>query len=262
VPGQLQFDSTASRELEALYLSPLAVERRKRALALLGLHAGDAVLDIGSGPGFLAEEIAAKVGPSGRVVAIDRSPDMLALAERRCAQHPHVAFQQADAVDIPFPPATFDAAVAVQVYEYVPYMPAAIRELHRALRPGGRAVIVDIDWASLVSEAEDRPRAERVFHAWEEHLADPYLPRRLAPLLRESGLGVAAVEPYTMLSLTPEPFVAGLAKLIAGFVPGRRGVTAQDASAWLADLTATYASGNYFFSLTAYMFLAKRPAAS
>jgi arsenite methyltransferase len=54
VPGQLLFDSAASRELEALYMSPLAVERRKRASALLDLQAGDAVLDIGSGPGFLS----------------------------------------------------------------------------------------------------------------------------------------------------------------------------------------------------------------
>jgi arsenite methyltransferase len=88
------------------------------------------------------------------------------------------------------------------------------------------------------------------------------LPRRLAPLLRESGFDVSEVEPYTAIRLSPEPFVTGLAKLIAAFVPGRRGVTAEDAAAWLADLTATSSSGNYFFSLTAFLFLVKRAAAA
>jgi hypothetical protein len=103
-------------------------------------------------------------------------------------------------------------------------------------------------------------RAERIFAAWEEHLTDPYLPRRLAPLLKGCGFDVLAVEPYTAASLGPEPMPAGLAKMIAEFVPGRRGVTAEDAAAWLADLASMQASGRYFFSLTAFLFLARRRA--
>jgi arsenite methyltransferase len=81
----------------------------------------------------------------------------------------------------------------------------------------------------------------------------------LAPLLRESGFEVAKVEPYTAVSLGPEPYATGLARLIADFVPGRRGVTAEDAAEWLADLAEMSANGRYFFSLTAFFFLAKRP---
>ena len=69
------------------------------------------------------------------------------------------------------------------------------------------------------------------------------------------------VEPCTAFTLHPEPFVEGLATLISGFVPGRRGATAEDAAAWLEDLSATSSAGNYFFSLTAYLFLARRPPA-
>lgn len=241
-------------------MSPLVSARRQRVLALLGPQLGETVLDIGSGPGFLADEMAAVAGPSGRVAGIDRSPNMLALARKRCADRPQATFQEADVTAIPFPAETFDAAIAVQVYEYVPDMEAALRELHRVLRPGGRSVIVDTDWASLVWESQDRVRAERVFRAWEEHLTDPYLPRRLAPLLLKSGFEVAKVEPYTAVSLSPEPYATGLARLIATFVPGRRGVTVEDAAAWLADLEATNSGGRYFFSLTAFLFLATKPA--
>lgn len=258
---QLRFDSATVQQIAAQYLSPMVAARRQKALALLELDAGESVLDIGNGPGFLTDEIAAAVGPSGRVTGIDRSPNMLALARSRCAPRPQVTFQEADAVEIPFPAGTFDAAIAVQVYEYVPDMAAALRELYRVLRPGGRAVIVDTDWASLVWEAEDRARAERIFHAWDEHLKDPFLPRRLAPLLRESGFEVAKVEPYTAVSLSPEPYATGLARLIADFAPGRRGVSAEDAAAWLADLEATNSRGSYFFSLTAFLFLARKQGA-
>jgi ubiquinone/menaquinone biosynthesis C-methylase UbiE len=76
-------------------MSPMVVARRQRVRALLDLHPGDLVLDIGTGPGFLADEIAREVGSSGRVAGIDRSQDMLALAQRRCAEWPQVVFHEA-----------------------------------------------------------------------------------------------------------------------------------------------------------------------
>ena len=56
------------------------------------------------------------------------------------------------------------------------------------LRPGGRLLVLDTDWDSIVWHSSDRERMERVLAAWNEHLADPYLPRRLPGLLRAAGL--------------------------------------------------------------------------
>ena len=63
---------------------------------------------------------------------------MLALAARRCEQHRNVQFAEADATSLPVADASFDAALCVQVLEYVPDLAAGLAELYRAVRPGGR----------------------------------------------------------------------------------------------------------------------------
>jgi arsenite methyltransferase len=72
----LQFDAEASRRVEATYLTPDVVEQRQAVLGALGLGPGERVIDIGTGPGLLAAEIAAAVGPDGLVCGIDISDSM------------------------------------------------------------------------------------------------------------------------------------------------------------------------------------------
>jgi SAM-dependent methyltransferase len=74
----LKFDEETSRRVEVVYLTPEVVAQRCHLLKALKLTEGERVLDIGSGPGLLAFEMAAAVGPAGRVCGIDISEDMLA----------------------------------------------------------------------------------------------------------------------------------------------------------------------------------------
>jgi ubiquinone/menaquinone biosynthesis C-methylase UbiE len=78
-----QFDEAASRRIEVTYSTPDIIEQRRIVRAALGLKPGQDVLDIGSGPGFLACEMAEAVGPGGSVRGIDPSDAMLSVARRR-----------------------------------------------------------------------------------------------------------------------------------------------------------------------------------
>jgi arsenite methyltransferase len=67
---------------------------------------------------------------------------------------PAPQYAEGDALAMPFPDASFDAAASTQVYEYVEDMAAALAEARRVLRPGGRLLVLDTDWDSIVPEAD------------------------------------------------------------------------------------------------------------
>jgi ubiquinone/menaquinone biosynthesis C-methylase UbiE len=254
----MQFDEATSRRVAATYMTPDVVEQRRAVRAALRLEPGERVLDVGSGPGFLALEMAEQVGPNGLVHGVDPSDSMLAIATSNApvSGSAIVVFGAGEATALPFPDATFDVVTATQVYEYLADLPAALAEAGRVLRPGGRLLVLDTDWDSIVWHSSDPDRMRRVLTAWDQHLADPYLPRRLTGLLTGSGFTMIhrAVLPLFNAGYRGDIYSAGLIQFVAGFVPGRDGLTEQDVTAWAEDLVGLAA--DYFFSLNRYLFLA------
>jgi arsenite methyltransferase len=254
----MDFDERTSRHVEAVYTTPDVVEQRRLVIEALALQPGEHVLDIGSGPGFLACEMAAVVGEEGSVHGVDPSESMLAIAahRERAADSAPTEFRAGVALELPYPDASFDAAVSTQVYEYVEDMPAALGEARRVLRPGGRLLVLDTDWDSVVWRSSDRDRMRRVLAAWDEHLVDPHLPARLTGLLADAGFTVRlrTTIPILNAGFDSDTYSAGLIGFVTGFVPGRQGITEAEARAWAEDL-ATQGS-DYFFSINRYVFVA------
>jgi len=256
----IAFDEEMSRKIEALYLTPDVVAQRRQVLRSLALTEGEHVLDIGSGPALLAHDMATAVGPKGRVCGIDVSRAMVAMAGQRCAEQPWAEFRTAEATQLPYPDDSFDAAVSTQVYEYVPDIPAALAELHRVLRPGGRAVILDTDYGSLVIHTEDEPRMARVLSAWDAHFTHANLPRKLSRQLRQAGFSVR--DRISIPMFNPEfednTYGKGMLAMMASFAVGRHSVSQSEADAWFAEFEALGKEGSFFFSLNRYLFVADK----
>jgi SAM-dependent methyltransferase len=101
------------------------------------------VLDLGSGTGQPALDLARAVGPAGQVAATDLSPAMLALAEghARAAGLANIAFRQADAEDLHFPDEAFDAVTSRLGAMYFVDIRRALGEVRRVLKPGGHVAL-------------------------------------------------------------------------------------------------------------------------
>jgi arsenite methyltransferase len=260
----MPYDRKAAAQLEQAYATADMIAQREELRGSLRASAGEAILDLGSGPGFLSCELAQEVGASGRIVAVDISPDMNSIASKRIAAAglgDRVDIFEGDATALAFADATFDAAVSIQVIEYLAEPDVALHQLFRVLRPGGRLVIIDTDWDSLVWAATDRHRAARIAAAWNKHLPDPYLPRTLAPRLRAAGFQVKEIRIVPILNTAYDAttFSYNIAPLIAAFVPGRGGVSEDEATQWLDDLAELQHQGHYFFSVNRYLFAGTRP---
>ena len=119
---------------------------RERAADRAELEPGDVALDACCGTGDLAFELAARVGPEGRVIGSDFSEAMLDLAREKAAERGagSVRFEWGDALELSYDDASFDAVTVGFGVRNLADLDRGLREMHRVLKPGGRAVILEI----------------------------------------------------------------------------------------------------------------------
>jgi arsenite methyltransferase len=130
------FKAIASRYDELRFLQAIVM----RMLELADLSAGERVLDVATGTGLAALVSAKIVGPAGRVVGIDLSPDMLAHANEKLAATDlqQVEFIQGDAEHLDFPDGSFNVVLCASALFFIPDMLGALQEFRRVLTPEGR----------------------------------------------------------------------------------------------------------------------------
>ena len=145
IHGEVEIDSLdAATAFEATFVPALFREWGPKVAGAARVGTGDRVLDVACGTGVLARAAAEIAGPSGAVAGLDINPGMLAVA-RRVA--PGIAWHRGDAGSLPFTDRSFDAVVSQFGLMFFPDRPAALREMWRVLRPGGRLAVAV--WASL-----------------------------------------------------------------------------------------------------------------
>jgi len=259
----LQFDAETASLLETAYQGADATARRRAVFDDLAPVGGDHVLDLGCGNGLLTRELARAVGPAGRVIGLDPSADMRALALSRCCDQQNVTVRDGAAESLPFDNATIDKAVSVQVFEYLDDLPAVSAELLRVLRPGGRLVVGDAHWDTLAWFSDQPERMARMQDIWDRHLADRIVPARLPAILTDAGYRVDSVRPVTITdtSLRPDGLANMMIILMTNYAIQTEPGSDDMATAWAEEQRRLAAAGRFFFSMTYFSITARKPDA-
>ena len=170
-----------------------------RTIERLALQPGATVLDVGCGTGASAIPAAEKVGPTGKVIAVDLADRLLAIARRKAAARKleNIEFRHGDMENLGYPDQFFDAVICVFAIFFVPDVAKQIRELWRMVRPNGQLAITtwgprvwepgSTGWWSAVKQL--RPDLHASFNPW-DRIADP---ASLRKLFTEAGVAEAAI---------------------------------------------------------------------
>jgi demethylmenaquinone methyltransferase / 2-methoxy-6-polyprenyl-1,4-benzoquinol methylase len=177
--------------LNSVMTAGLHHQWRRRAVDLTGVGPGDRVLDVATGTGDLAIELAKRVGPSGEVIGSDFSEGMLALARKKA---PELRFEWGNALELPYADDEFDAATVGFGARNFSDLDRGLAELTRVVRPGGRVLILEMT-------TPQKPPLSTFFKLWFD---------RVVPLLGKLSSDPDAYE-YLPNSVKRWPDPAGLA---------------------------------------------------
>jgi ubiquinone/menaquinone biosynthesis C-methylase UbiE len=263
-PAALDAETTFFvRYLDVLHATAAVRASHQREVALLGVREGFSLLDAGCGPGNVTRELAALVGPTGRVVGVDLSPALLGVAQHRVAGVDlPVEFHVADIQALPFADATFDGARCERVLQYLADPARALVELARVTKPGGTIVASEVDWDTIVVDAPDidRDSFRRAIHAISDGAGNGWMGRQLRRYFLDLGLEEVSCEGFALI-LTDAPTVLDE---IGGRVSTERVrdagvIRAEECERLIAASEAAGRADRYFYSYTFFVVSGRTP---
>jgi ubiquinone/menaquinone biosynthesis C-methylase UbiE len=205
---------------------------------------GDQVLDVGCGTGEDARALAGRL-PGVAVIGIDASEDRIREARASTLGVPRpVDFRVADVYALPFEDGTVDACRADRVFHHLGDPARALREMVRVTRAGGRVVVCDTDYDSLVVAAPDPGLTRRILAHHADRMESGRVGRQLPALFRAAGLAEVRVDGYAAVATEYDEEVLKLRDK-AERAAGAGAVTAAEAAAWVAGLIAAAEAGRF-----------------
>jgi SAM-dependent methyltransferase len=240
--------------LETMGRHPEIRRVRQTAMAAIRPRPGERLLDAGAGAGDVARWLAAAVGPTGEVLALDHSAATVAAALRR-HDGSNVRYLTGDISAIDLPDDGVDGVWCERVLQHVDDADAAIAELIRVTRPGGRLCLVDTDWTSLAFDGVPGRLARTI-------VADMH--GRLTPRQRDMGrslrrrlvsqrLAQVTATPVTCLFGDPAS-AAVVLPMVNPNVPADAWTTPPGVrDEWFSDVASAGARGDFLAVLTIWV---------
>lgn len=258
----LTFDEDSLLALEQQRQTVSARAKFQRQLDMLQLEPGERILDLGCGTGAHCRVMAPLVTPGGWIAGIDAELDAITVAERLASgsEYASLSIQMADAHNLPFEDHTFDAAICISVLGFCQDTLRVLTEARRALRPGGRLLLVNSDEATRIYNSSDRELGEKVMKAIAGRTRDPWIGRRLAGLLIAAGFTIVQEDVHAWVEREFGPGQSGYlhAHAMRDHLLTSGGLTEEEYSSWLADLDACQQEGSYCYSVTTFSYVGVR----
>lgn len=260
VGGEAQVEHLAGL-LDLQARQPAVVRLREWARVRLALEPGETVVDVGSGTGEAVARLAASVGPTGRAVGVEPNPSLRRLAvDRAQAAEVAVEFVDGSAHELPFEDGSVDALTCERVLQHVEDAEAAVREMARVLRPGGRVALLDSDWATSIMHPGEPDVVARYQAASWAQWPNPFSGRHLRGQLRAAGLAVDPEIGSSALIVPDEGLRGGgMLRLSSQAAVDSGAVTREEVETLLAAIEAGLDSGKTFVSVTMFAVLGRKP---
>jgi len=242
-------------------MTPDSVAQRQRILVEMNLQSGEHVLDIGSGNGFLVRDMADILGPSGRAIGVDLSDAMTLMAKNLCSGILNTEFETANVTNLPFDDHAFDVVTATQCLSYVYEIETALTEIYRAVKPGGRVILIDTDWDTLVWNCTNQALMNKIMNCFTGIYANAFLPRTLSVKLVDAGFQLIDRSCHVIVNWTHSlDTYAGLQiDFVKAIAENDCSISVGDLREWLQDLQEIEKAGECFFSVNRYIFCAEKP---
>lgn len=218
------------------------------------------MLEVGGGTGDDARALAQRVGPSGWVLAIDVSEQLVAVArERSLGSNLPVEFRLQDVHRLDLPEASFDASRADRTFQHLERPQEALAQMVRVTRPGGIVCLCEPDWSTFVVDSRERELTRTILDFAGSQVRHGWMGRQLRRLLREANLEEVSVTPFTLLATDYTQGVRVLGLEYAATQASQHGViTPDEAARWLSDLQVASEQGSFFAGATVFVASGKR----
>lgn len=236
---------------------PSVQRLRDWSLAAIAPAGGEVAVDVGCGTGAEVRRLAELVGPHGRAVGVEPHPGLRGVAAERSAGT-GASFVDGDAVSLPFDDAGVDVLRCERVFQHLPDPAGAAREIARVLRPGGRAVVIDSDWSTVVTRPGDADVVRRYNEAMWRRTPNPFAGRDLRAQLQAAGLTVDPDIGSTAV-VFPDAFLTDpvMLRVNSALAVDDRAITRAEADQLIDEFVAAARTGDAFLAVTMFAVVAR-----